>query len=165
MPVRLRRPVCFRPWRRATWPRSSAEVERRGDLELEQLPQLAQVVGERHAGGDDVWRAEERAQNAGAIHTLQRKQVHRAPGRHLREAGQVALAFPEGRARLGVEADHRFPQDVGGGALERLRRLEQVHLALVAADRQRVHLLARDLAQVLGRQGHTGRSVSLRGQA
>src|SRR5438093_2376692 len=126
-----------------------AELDHGGLLEREHELELAQIVRERHARLDDERVAEQLGELPGAIEALQRKEVHRARGGGLREAGQVTLALAERGPRLGVEAGHAFLPDVGHGCLEVCGRLDELYSPLVAPDRQLVDVPPGDAAAKL----------------
>src|SRR5438445_12622441 len=126
-----------------------AKVEHGGRLDREHELELTKIVRQGHARLDDERVGEQLGELARAIEALQRKEVHRARGGDLREAGQVALALAERRPRLGVEADHAFLADVGHGCLEVCGRLDELYSPLVAPDRQLVDVPPGDAAAKL----------------
>src|SRR5438876_3764927 len=113
-----------------------AELDHRGLLEREHELELAKIVRQGHAGLDDERVAEQLGELPGAIEALQRKEIHRARGGDLREAGQVALALAERGPRLGVGGDDAFLPDflrtVGHRPLQVSGRLDEPYWGLVA---------------------------------
>src|SRR5207245_613206 len=126
-----------------------AKVEHGGRLEREHELELTKIVRQGHARLNDERVGEQLGELPGAIEALQRKEVHRARGGDLREAGQVALALAERGPRLGVEADHAFLADIGHRPLQVLGRLDEPYRALVAPDRQLVDVPPGDRAAKL----------------
>src|SRR6185503_12956908 len=120
-----------------------AHVEHRRLLEGEHLLELAQVVCNADARLDRVG-FHYVLQDDRAIHELQPEDPYHRLARELHQRGRIALALAEGRACLGVEAEHALAADRRRLALERFERLDQPHLALVAPDRQLRHFFVRD---------------------
>src|SRR5262249_1168414 len=125
-------------------------------FEGKQQLQCVQIVSERHTGLDGARIAHQLGEDRENIQLSKLEQVYRVRRRHLDQARQMGLAFPERWPRFGIQSDDAFVRDGRPRMLQFLRRTYQAHLALVAADGQIEQVLPGNRGGDICRQPNRG---------